>query len=105
MKEDAMFYQLGEEDAMFYQPGEEASQYYETEEVAQGEDDEVEDVEVEDDDGHVQAVAPEPEPGQRRRDEVAPAVPIVGPPFLGGPQNYLVPFICFRIDEFEIGCK
>jgi hypothetical protein len=80
-------YDRMEEDAIFYQPGEEASQYYETEEVAQGEDDEAEDVEAEDDDGHVHAAAPEPEPGQRRRDEVASVVPIVGPSFPGGPQT------------------
>jgi len=77
-----------EEVAMFYQPREETSQYYETEEVAQGKDDEAEDVEAEDDDRHMHAAGPEPEPQQYRDcDEVAPVVPIVMPPFPRGPQT------------------
>nr|ABD32269.2 hypothetical protein MtrDRAFT_AC149040g42v2 [Medicago truncatula] len=60
--------------------GEEVSQYYETEKVAHGEDV----------DGHVHATTPEPEPRQCLRAEVAPAVPIVGPPFPGGPETTLL---------------
>jgi hypothetical protein len=78
-------YDRMEEEAMFYQPEEEASHYFRTEEVA-----EAEDLEAEDDDGHVHATALEPEPRQRHRDEVAPAVPVEGPPFPRGPETTLL---------------
>jgi hypothetical protein len=86
-------YDRMEEEAMFYQPEEEASHYFRTEEVEEGEDmAEAENLDAEDDDGHVHATAPEPEPEprQRRRAEVAPVVPIVAPPFPGGPETTLL---------------
>ena len=81
-------YDRMDEEAMVYRPEEEeASHYIRTEEVS-----EVEDLEAKDDDGHVHAASSEPEPesGQHCRDEVAPVVPVVGPPFPGGLETTLL---------------
>jgi len=65
---------------MFYQPEEEADD--EDEEVAEDEDTEGDDLEAND-------IVPElePKPWRRRRAPLISPCPVVGPPFLGGPET------------------